>query len=89
LFSPASWGAVNIKADPVVTGLSSPVDITHAGDGSGRLFIVLQGGRIVIFDGFQVLSPSFLDITSLVTSGGERGLVGLAFHPNYVANGFF
>jgi glucose/arabinose dehydrogenase len=89
LFSPASWGAVNIKADPVVTGLSSPVDITHAGDGSGRLFIVLQGGRIVIFDGFQVLSPSFLDITSLVTSGGERGLLGLAFHPNYVANGFF
>jgi hypothetical protein len=65
------------------------VDITHAGDGSGRLFIVLQGGRIVIFDGVQILSPPFLDISSLVSSGGERGLLGAAFHPNYVGNGFF
>ncbi|MEE9121302.1 MAG: PQQ-dependent sugar dehydrogenase [Syntrophobacteria bacterium] len=73
----------------MVTGLSSPVDITHAGDGSGRLFIILQGGRIVIFDGVQILSPPFLDITSLVSSGGERGLLGAAFHPNYVGNGFF
>lgn len=89
LFSAASWGAVTIKAEPVVTGLSSPVDITHAGDGSGRLFIILQGGRIVIFDGVQILSPPFLDINSLVSSGGERGLLGAAFHPNYVGNGFF
>lgn len=89
LFSAASWGAVTIKAEPVVTGLSSPVDITHAGDGSGRLFIILQGGRIVIFDGVQILSPPFLDITSLVSSGGERGLLGAAFHPNYGGNGFF
>jgi glucose/arabinose dehydrogenase len=89
LFFAASWGAVTIKAEPVVTGLSSPVDITHAGDGSGRLFIILQGGRIVIFDGVQILSPPFLDITSLVSSGGERGLLGAAFHPNYVGNGFF
>jgi glucose/arabinose dehydrogenase len=89
LRSAASWGAVAIKAEPVVTGLSSPVDITHAGDGSGRLFIILQGGRIVIFDGVQILSPPFLDITSLVSSGGERGLLGAAFHPNYGGNGFF
>jgi glucose/arabinose dehydrogenase len=89
LYSAASWGAVAIKAEPVVTGLSSPVDITHAGDGSGRLFIILQGGRIVIFDGVQILSPPFLDITSLVSSGGERGLLGAAFHPNYGGNGFF
>jgi glucose/arabinose dehydrogenase len=89
LFSAASWGAVTIKAEPVVTGLSSPVDITHAGDGSGRLFITLQGGRVVIFDGVQILSPPFLDINSLVSSGGERGLLGAAFHPNYVGNGFF
>ena len=89
LYGAASWGAVAIKAKPVITGLSSPVDITHAGDGSGRLFIVLQGGRIVIFDGVQILSPPFLDITSLVSSGGERGLLGSAFHPNYLGNGFF
>ncbi|UCG22353.1 MAG: PQQ-dependent sugar dehydrogenase [Deltaproteobacteria bacterium] len=85
----ASWGAVTIRAKAVVTGLSNPVDITHAGDGLGRLFIVLQGGRIVIFNGLQILAPPFLDITSLVSSGGERGLLGAAFHPNYVANGFF
>ena len=89
LFAAVSWGSVVIKAEPVVTGLPSPVDITHAGDGSGRLFIVLQGGGIVIFDGVQILSPPFLDITSLVSSGGERGLLGAAFHPNYVGNGFF
>jgi len=89
LFSAASWGAVTIEAEPVVTGLSSPVDITHAGDSSGRLFITLQGGRVVIFDGVQILSPPFLDINSLVSSGGERGLLGAAFHPNYVGNGFF
>jgi glucose/arabinose dehydrogenase len=89
LYSAASWGAIAIKAEPVVTGLSSPVDITHAGDGSGRLFIILQGGRIVIFDGVQILSPPYLDITSLVSSGGERGLLGAVFHPNYGGNGFF
>jgi len=88
-----SWGAIAIKAEPVITGLSSPVDITHAGDGSGRLFIALQVGKIVIFDGMQILSPPFLDITSLVSSGGERGLLGAAFHPDYDpdrgGNGFF
>ena len=87
LFTAASWGAVTIKAEPVVSGLSSPVGVTNAGDGSGRLFIVLQRGEIVIFDGVQVFSPPFLDITSLVSSGGERGLLGLAFHPDYVHNG--
>lgn len=89
LYVAASWGAVTIKAEPVVTGLSSPVGITHAGDHSGRLFIVLQGGRIVIFDGVQLLSPPFLDISPLVSFSGERGLLGLAFHPDYAHNGFF
>ena len=89
LFTTASWAAVAINPKPVVSGLSSPVGITHAGDGSGRLFIVLQGGRIVIFDGVQLLSPPFLDISSLVSSGGERGLLGLAFHPDYSHNGLF
>jgi glucose/arabinose dehydrogenase len=89
LSTPASWGAVTIEAEPVVSGLSSPVGITHGGDGSGRLFIVLQGGRIVILDGGQLLSSPFLDISSLVSSGGERGLLGLAFHPDYAHNGLF
>ena len=89
LFGPASWAAVAIHPELVVSGLSNPVGITNAGDGSGRLFIVLQGGRFVIFDGMQVLSSPFLDISSLVSFGGERGLLGLAFHPDYADNGFF
>jgi len=89
LASGTSLAAVNIKAEPVVTGLTSPVDITHAGDGSGRLLIVLQTGQIVIYDGAQVLPAPFLDISGLVSSGGERGLLGVAFHPNYASNGFF
>jgi glucose/arabinose dehydrogenase len=80
---------VSINPKLVISGLSSPVGITHAGDGSGRLFIVLQGGKILIFDGVQILSPPFLDISSLVSSGGERGLLGVAFHPDYAHNGLF
>jgi hypothetical protein len=78
-----------ISAELVAAGLPRVTAITHAGDGSGRLFITLQVGRIVIFDGSQVLAPDFLDITSIVLSGGERGLLGAAFHPDYAINGFF
>ena len=73
----------------VVTGLANPVAITHAGDGSGRLFITLQDGRIVIFNGATVLPVPFLDIRTLVLSGGERGLLSVAFHPNYPTTPFF
>ena len=66
-----------------VTGLSAPVDVANAGDGSGRLFVVEQGGKIrIVRDGALVERP-FLDIGGRITSGGERGLLGLAFHPDY------
>ncbi|HUI26186.1 MAG TPA: LamG-like jellyroll fold domain-containing protein [Candidatus Kryptonia bacterium] len=61
--------------------------IVSAGD--GRLFITLQSGQIVIWDGTQILPTAFLDIHSLVTFSDERGLLGLAFHPNYAQNGLF
>src|SRR6266581_4160781 len=69
----------DITLETVVTGLDSPVYATNAGDGSRRLFIVEQAGRIkVLKQGFS--SPTvFLDITSKVLTGGERGLLGLAF----------
>lgn len=78
--------AQNVTLQQVASGLARPVSITHAGD--TRLFIVLQGGQIVIWDGASVLPTPFLDIRSLVRSGGEQGLLGLAFHPDYAANGF-
>jgi len=80
----------SISVDEVVaSGLQAPVDITHAGDGSGRLFVVEQPGRIRVIKQGALLSVPFLDITSLVLYGGERGLLGLAFHPNYAQNGYF
>ena len=74
---------------PLISGLNSPVAVRHAGDGSGRLFIVEQGGVIRTWDGTAMLPTPFLNITSAVLSGGERGLLGLAFHPDYGNNGFF
>ncbi len=64
-----------------------PLGVTHAGDGSGRLFILEQGGRVRIFDDGEILPTPFLDLSSQVSCCGERGLLGLAFHPRYERNG--
>ena len=76
-----------IALQRIAGGLNLPLDIVHAGD--SRLFIVLQRGQIVIYDGTRVLPTPFLDIHSLVSCCDERGLLGLAFHPQYAQNGFF
>jgi len=74
----------------IAPNLVKPVGITNAGDGSGRLFITLQDGKIIIWDGTQVLATPFLDIDPIVnSSGSEQGLLGLAFHPDYKSNGYF
>src|SRR5438552_4464552 len=73
----------------VASGLTLPVEIAHAGDASGRLFVVEQGGAIKIIKDGAVLATPFLNITAQVLSGGERGLLGLAFHPQFRANGKF
>ena len=72
----------------VVSGLASPLFLT-APDNDPRLFIVEQGGRIRIVENGELLATPFLDIASQISSGGERGLLGLAFHPRYATNGFF
>jgi glucose/arabinose dehydrogenase len=79
----------SITLQPVASGFVTPLGIEHSGDGSGRLFVVEQGGTIKIVSSGAVLPTPFLDITSLVLSGGEQGLLGIAFHPNYATNGFF
>jgi glucose/arabinose dehydrogenase len=78
--------AQTIALQPVAE-IPLPVAITHARD--TRLFLVDQNGRILIWDRTTVLPAPFLDIRSLVLAGGERGLLGLAFHPRYNENGFF
>jgi glucose/arabinose dehydrogenase len=71
-------------------GLSQPVQITHAGDGSGRIFIVEQGGRIRLLINRQLLAVPFLDISGRVrTLGNEEGLLSLAFPPDYTTKGHF
>ena len=72
-----------------VGGFSSPVGVTHAGDGSGRIFVVEQGGRIRVVKGGAALTAPFLDISARISSGGERGLLGLAFPYDYARRGYF
>ena len=75
----------------ITSGLASPIGIIHAGDGRNRLFVVEQRGVIRVWDGILRATP-FLDLTALTCTGmcgEERGLLGLAFHPNYETNGFF
>jgi len=83
----------DIALTPVVSGLTRPLQVTHAGDGSGRLFIVEQDGRIRIWNGADA-DGIFLDINGRVRSpadggGGEEGLLGLAFPPEYTRKGYF
>jgi uncharacterized repeat protein (TIGR01451 family) len=72
-----------------VAGFDNPVHITHAGDGSQRLFVVEQEGRIRIVKSQTLLSTAFLDISSRVSCCGERGLLSVAFPPNYANKGHF
>ncbi len=85
-FDPAR---IRLVFSRVARNLSSPVFVTHSGDGSGRLYIVEQGGRIKILIDGTVLGTPFLNVAARLSTGGERGLLGLAFHPDYVSNGKF
>ncbi|MCW5888182.1 MAG: PQQ-dependent sugar dehydrogenase [Anaerolineales bacterium] len=78
-----SW---NLVSD----GFAQPLLVTHAGDGSGRLFVVEQQGMIIVLENGQRLATPFLDIRYEVGSdGNEQGLLGLAFHPDFENNGYF
>lgn len=87
--SPPPPPTLQVELVPVASGFSSPLDIQQAGDSSGRLFVVEQGGRIKIVQNGSVLGTPYLDVSGLIASGGEEGLLGLAFHPNYGSNGCF
>lgn len=75
---------------PFLENLDQPLYLTHAGDGSGRVFIVLKNGRVLVAQDDALLPQLFLDIRRRVDGGpSERGLLGLAFHPDYAQNGLF
>lgn len=76
-----------VQAFPLLT-FTQPVDLQNAGDGSGRLFVVEQTGRIRVFENADTASQAsvFLDLSSVVNSGYELGLLGLAFDPNFTSN---
>jgi glucose/arabinose dehydrogenase len=85
--SPTTPGAIDLEL--VAEGFESPLFAGHAGDGSGRLFVLEQAGRIrVVRDGRLVRTP-FLEIAGRVSAGGERGLLGLAFAPTFATDGRF
>ena len=87
--APLSAPDNSLVLQPFLTGLSSPVFLTHPNDGSGRLFIVEQGGKVKVVVGGQVRSTPFIDLASRAVTGGEQGVLGLAFHPQYQRNGRF
>jgi len=78
----------DIHLELVAEGLDSPIGITNAGDGSGRLFVNEQAGiiRVINRDGSLRQQP-FVDLRDRIQAGGERGLLGLAFHPDFKDNG--
>lgn len=79
-----------VEAFPKLS-FNSPIDFTHANDGSNRLFVTEQRGVIQVFENNATTETKsvFLDIVGRVSSGGEMGLLGLAFHPDFKNNGFF
>src|SRR4051794_6811613 len=79
-----------ISFQPVVSNLSDPVDVVEVNDSTHRLFIVERTGKIRIWKNDHLLPTAFLDSSSFITSSGqEQGLLSLAFHPDYPANGYF
>jgi glucose/arabinose dehydrogenase len=91
---PIEKGSIRIDLQLIASGLTAPVHLTHADDGTDRLFVVDQPGRVLIIENGRLLSTPFLDITERVFMPGvrgtqdvndfdERGFLGLAFHPDF------
>ncbi len=79
-------GVPGIVARLVVSGLRSPLDLQSVREDRERLYVVEQGGRIRVVRNGQLQPAAFLDVSDRISTGGERGLLGLAFHPRFAQN---
>ncbi|MDQ3373503.1 MAG: PQQ-dependent sugar dehydrogenase [Acidobacteriota bacterium] len=79
----------SFRLQPFLSGLSSPLLATNAKDGSKRLFVVQRDGIIKVVQPGSSAAADFMNISSKIVAGGEQGLLGLAFHPQFAANGYF
>lgn len=82
-------GNIHLTFSRIAKNLSQPLYITHSGDSNGRLFVVEQTGKIKVIRKGVMQSTPFLNLSSKISTGSERGLLGLAFHPDYKTNGKF
>ncbi len=80
---------IGLRLQKIAETLAFPTFITHAGDGSNRLFITEQRGTIRVVENGALVPGNFLDISQEVECCGEQGLLSMAFHPDFAANGFF
>ncbi|HET7677028.1 MAG TPA: PQQ-dependent sugar dehydrogenase [Candidatus Limnocylindrales bacterium] len=85
---PLRPGEIAVRLVRIAVGVQEPLFLTHAGDGSGRRLVVERDGwvRTLLLEG-DLLDEPYLDISDRISSGGERGLLGLAFHPRFSENG--
>jgi hypothetical protein len=79
-------GVPSLSARLVVSGLRQPFDLQSVAGDRERLYLVEQGGRIRVLRNGQLQAAVFLDVSDRITAGGERGLLGLAFHPRFAEN---
>ena len=84
--TPAAPSRTSLSLRPYVTGLDSPLHVAAPRGERGRIYVVEQPGRIVVVENGAVREQPFLDIRPLVRSGGEQGLLSVAFHPGYASN---
>jgi len=89
LTAASTTASADVQLVPVITGLSNPVFVGHATDGSRRLFIVERDGIVRVAQRAAATATVFMDIRAKIVSGGEQGLLGLAFHPSFQRNGRF
>lgn len=86
---PKDGALPDIALEDVASGFKKPVHVASSGPGDDRLYVVEQAGVIRLIERGRVAPDPFLDITARVASGGEKGLLSVAFHPKYRENGYF